>query len=477
MVSIERVIELFKEISAIPRGSGNGKAIADYCEAFASEHQLVCRRDAAHNVVIYKAANGCGVTAPLILQGHLDMVCQQTAESTVDFLRDGITVLQDGDVLTADGTTLGADNGIAVAMVLAVLEDTTLVHPPIEAVLTADEEIGMVGAMALDMTWLHGKRMINLDAEEDGAVTVSCAGGSEVAATLSFARETVSGTTVEITLDGLKGGHSGVEIHHGRINAAVLSGRVLEQLQTPYAIASVESGDKSNAIPYRARLVLVTPQPTAFVKEAKTVLEGIREEIADREPLFDYLVMSKETATAYVWDKAAKSSVITALVCAPDGVQTMSASIDGLVETSLNLGVLQTREDKVVMQYALRSNKRSALCFLEERLVLLLSAIAFQVERAGHYPPWEYRADSPLRERYAAICERVSGQRPRVEAIHAGLECGVFAAAIEGLDCIAVGPALYDVHTVNERLSISSTARLIACLTQLLRELGCEENS
>lgn len=474
MVSIERVIELFREISAIPRGSGNRRGIADYCAAFAQANGLHYRRDEADNVVICKAANSCTASEPLILQGHLDMVCQKTSESTVDFLRDGIEIVVDGDDLKANGTTLGADNGIAVAIVLAILEDDSLIHPPLEAVFTSDEEIGMIGARALDMSWLSGKRMINLDAEEDNAVTVSCAGGSDLCATLPLTRQEMTGTVVEIVLEGLQGGHSGVEIHRGRANAAVLCGRVLRQTAAPYALVSVDGGDKSNAIPNRARIVVSVPQAETFVPCVQAVLDTIRQEIAEREPSFAYAINVRETESVQALCDNDAGRLITALVCAPNGVQAMSASIDGLVETSLNLGVLQTVDDAVILQYALRSNKQSALVFLEEQLMTLLAALGITALSGGHYPPWEYREQSALREQYSRIYEEQCGQRPQIEAIHAGLECGVFAAAIPNLDCIAIGPALYDVHTVHERLSISSTAALVERLVALCEELGKE---
>ncbi len=472
MVSIERVIELFREISAIPRGSGNRRGIADYCAAFADSNGLQYRRDEADNVVIYKAANGCEVREPLILQGHLDMVCQKTSESTVDFLRDGIEVVIDGDELKANGTTLGADNGIAVAIVLAVLEDRKLVHPPLEAVLTSDEEIGMVGARALDMSWLSGKRMINLDAEEDNAVTVSCAGGSDLCATLSLTREEMTGTVIEIVLEGLQGGHSGVEIHRGRVNAAVLCGHLLRRIETPYALVSMDSGDKSHAIPCRARITVCTPQAEPFVTEMQAVLADIKQAIAAKEPFFVYRIDVGDKVTAKVLVDVDADTLMTTLVTAPNGVQAMSTSIEGLVETSLNLGVLQTADEAVTLQYALRSNKQEALVQLEERLAEQLRDSGFALRTFGHYPPWEYREQSALREQYSRLYEEQCGQRPQIVAIHAGLECGVFAAAIPDLDCIAIGPALYDVHTVSERLSISSTAALVERLVALCEKLG-----
>lgn len=469
----EKVFRLFEEISSIPRGSGDMKRIADYCVSFAEKRGLSFVRDGADNVVIFKSASeGYEKAETVILQGHLDMVCQKTEESEIDFLSDGLDLFVDGDFVRAKGTTLGADNGIAVAMVLAILDSDDLSHPPLEAVFTTDEEIGMIGALKLDMSALKGKKMINLDAEEDGILTVSCAGGSDFLITAPVERKEEKGTLIEITFRGLKGGHSGVEIHDGRVNADILAGRFLNHMKNciSFDLICVDGGDKGNAIPNVCRLSVLTKEKDAFVNETEKYLEIIKKEISEREPYFEYFVNANEEKTANVLTEEAKDKIIFALVSALNGVVEMSKEIEGLVETSLNLGVLKTEEEKITLHFTLRSNKKSALIFLEEKLKTFSVFLGFESETFGHYPPWEYRGDSALQQIYKECFMEQNGYEPRFEAIHAGLECGVFASAIENLDCVAMGPQLFDVHTVNEKLSISSTERTFKLVVKMLEK-------
>ena len=470
----QRVFHYFEEISAVPRGSENMQAIAQYCENFAVCHGLKYIRDAANNVVIYKAATkGFENAEPIILQGHLDIVCQKTQESTIDFLNDGIDIYTDGDFVRARGTTLGADNGIAVAMVLAILESDDIPHPPIEAVFTTDEEIGMLGAMQLDMSLLHSKRMINLDAEEDDTVTVSCAGGSDLRVIVPIIREKKNGTRVTITLDGLKGGHSGVEINNGRINANMLAGRLLNHIKNicDFDIIAINGGDKSNAIPNRCSIELCVENLDTFKKEFEEYSRVISREISEREKTFAATLQVCDSGEFEVLESGIGDKIIFTLLCAPNGVMEMSAEIKGLVETSLNLGILKTESDEIILHFALRSNKKSALLFLEEKLIAFFKSIKLESKTFGHYPPWEFKENSCLQALYKETYLELFSTAPKVEAIHAGLECGIFASAIDGIDCIAIGPALYDVHTVNEKLSITSTQNTLRLLMEILGKL------
>ncbi len=467
-----RVFRFFEEICAIPHGSENMKAIADYCVAFAEKRGLRVIRDKADNVVIFKPASaGYEQAEPVILQGHLDMVCQKETGSDFDFERDGLELYVDGDFIKAKGTTLGADNGIAVAMVLALLDSDSAAHPPLEAVFTTDEEIGMIGAGKLDMSVLKARRMINLDAEEDDTLTVSCAGGSDLQMTLTGEREPREGAEVTVTLRGLKGGHSGVEIHKGRVNADILAGRFLNRMYRdhPLSVIAIEGGDKANAIPNRCVMRLCVKDAAAFCREAREYLTLLKTEIATREPDFSFMVTVGDSGTYDGFDERTTAALIRVLVCAPNGVMDMSADIDGLVETSLNLGILQTQGDTVLMHFALRSNKQSGLVFMEERMIAFAEAFGCAPTTFGHYPPWEFKANSSLQALYKECYKAQHGVEPKVEAIHAGLECGLFASRIEGLDCIAIGPSLTDVHTVNERLSISSTERTYRLVKNLLK--------
>lgn len=467
----EKVFEFFEELSSIPRGSGNMKKIADYCVSFAEERGLRVLRDEADNVVIFKnGTKGYENAEAVILQGHLDMVCQKTEESEIDFLSDGLDLFVDGDFVKARGTTLGADNGIAVAMVLAILDSDEYAHPSLEAVFTTDEEIGMIGALQLDMSVLRGKKMINLDAEEDGILTVSCAGGSDFVITAPLTEKEKTGTRIDIALKGLKGGHSGVEINDGRVNADILAGRFLNHMKNSasFDLISVDGGDKGNAIPNICRISVLTDNKALFADEAEKYLEIIKKEISEREPNFEYYVNDGGEQTEKVLDEEIKDKIIFALVSAPCGVVEMSKEIENLVETSLNLGILKTEEEKIVLHFTLRSNKKSALTFLEEKLEAFSAFLGFETETFGHYPAWEYKEDSALRQIYKKCFEQQNGYEPRFEAIHAGLECGVFASGVENLDCVAMGPELSDVHTVDEKLSVSSTERTFSLVVKML---------
>lgn len=470
----ERVFYYFKKLSSIPHGSGNMDAIARFCVDFANQHNLKYIKDNANNVVVFKNGTlGYESSAPIILQGHLDMVCQKTLDCKIDFLKDGLDLYIDGDFIKAHGTTLGADNGIAVAMILAILESRDIAHPLIEAVFTTDEEVGMVGARALDMGVLKGERMINLDSEEDDTVTVSCAGGSDFMVNIPLNAAQKQGEKAILSINGLQGGHSGVEIHKGRVNADILGGRILNHLKNniDFDIITINGGDKSNAIPNNFTAELCVYNSAQFCNIAQHYIKNIKSEIYEREKDFTAQITIAGAGKYNVFADDIKNKVIYTLACVPNGVCDMSASIDQLVETSLNLGVLQTNNNNVIMHFALRSNKRSALVFLEEKLATFFKNQNVYYETFGHYPPWEYREKSPLRELYCDTYYEMFNQKAKVEAIHAGLECGVFAGGIKNFDCISIGPALYDVHTTREKLSISSTERLFNLVIKMLEKM------
>lgn len=468
----QRAFHYFEQISAIPRGSGNMRAIAKFCVDFAERNNLKYLVDDLNNVIIYKdGTDGYAESNPIILQGHLDMVCQKTADCDIDFENDGLDLYVDGDFIKARGTTLGADNGIAVAIILAILESRDIAHPPIEAVFTVDEEVGMIGASALDTSVLKSKRMINLDSEEDGTVTVSCAGGSDFITDIPLKTASTCGTLANIEINGLKGGHSGVEINKNRVNANMIAGRILNALENEVEIIAIDGGDKDNAIPNRCKITVCVANTDAFKCDLQNQIDIIKSEISDREPDFNVDLTVGNTDEYDCFDAAAKSKIIYTLLCVPNGVTEMSAEIEGLVQTSLNLGVLTTQNDRIHLHFALRSNKQSALYFLEERLTAFFNLLEVPNSVAGHYPPWEYNEISVLRDTYISVYENLFNEKPKVEAIHAGLECGVFASKIDGFDCIAIGPALYDVHTVNEKLSISSTENLYNLIIKILENL------
>ena len=470
----ERVFYYFKQISDVPRGSGNCSGMMRFCRNFAINHNLKYVKDDANNVVIFKDGTaGYENSEPVILQGHTDMVCQKTEDAETDFINRGIELFIDGDFLKAKGTTLGADNGIAVAMILAILESDDIAHPPIEAVFTSDEEIGLIGAGKLDMSVLSAKKMINLDSEEDDTVTVSCAGGCHLSVQKNVSYTTKAGTKLTLILKGLNGGHSGIEINNHRVNADTLAGRILNHLKSncDFDIISINGGDKDNAIPNKCTIELCSDNADLFIEKATEYLNIIKEEIADREGGFCFDFVKGKAGSYNVLTEEIKKDLIFALTCVPNGVLEMSAGIEGLVQTSLNLGVLKIENDILHLNFGLRSNKKSGLNALQEKVVAFFDSINWESEANGHYPPWEFKAESQLRELYKTVYTKYFGKAPKVEAIHAGLECGVFADAIDGIDCISIGPALYDVHTINEKLSISSTEHVFNILLKILESL------
>ncbi len=472
---MQRVIEIFKEICGVPHGSGDMEKIAQYCLSFAEKLGLEAHCDQAKNVIIKKKGTlGLENAAPVILQGHMDMVCQKDDGVEIDFEKEGITPVIEGDFMKAAGTTLGADNGIAVAMILAILERQDLSHPPIEAVFTTDEEVGLVGAGELDFSLLSGRRLINIDSEEEDTVTVSCAGGCDVILSYPLKKEKVKGTPVEIKIAGLQGGHSGMEIGKGRVNADLLMGRVLSSLGEEFEISltCIEGGNKGNAIPLSCRFEGVVSDPDAFLKKSGEILSVIKEEIALREPNFFYEVNSFPAEEKEAMGKEESKRFFDALCTVPNGVIEMSPSIPSLVETSLNLGVLKTEEKEISLQLMLRSNLYSAMLGLESRVKAFARLSGATVRAFGHYPPWEYRPDSALRDLYTALYREETGKEIRVEAIHAGLECGVISSGLPGLDCISIGPDLFDVHTTKERLSLSSVKRVYYRLIKMLKVIG-----
>jgi len=467
----QAVFKYFEEISAIPRGSGNMNGIAKYCESFAGKHSLKCIRDELNNIIIYKnGTKGYEDAEPVILQGHLDMVCQKEEDCPIDFEKDGLDIFVDGDYIKARGTTLGADNGIAVAMIMAILASDDIAHPPVEALFTTDEETGMYGASALDGSLFKGKKLINLDSEEQDKLTVSCAGGSEFKLEIPVERKNETGTKITISLSGLKGGHSGIEIDKGRINASVLAGRFLSEL-SEFHLISITGGDKSNAITNACKIEILSNNPDETVNVINKCADIVKKEISDIEPKFEISVTVGENGKFKVADKGAKDKLCFALMFMPNGVQSMSATISGLVETSLNLGILKTDDNKITMISALRSNKQSALDALESKLKAFAKFIDCPVETSGHYPPWEFKENSKLQKLYKECFNKKFGYEPTVEAIHAGLECGVLSSKITGLDAISIGPDLFDVHTTKEKLKISSAKEMFELVCDLIGKM------
>ncbi len=467
----KKVFSLFEAMCAIPHGSRNTKAISDWCVAFAKERGLEYHQDESNNVIIIKpAAPGYENAEPVILQGHLDMVCEKASGCTKDMDREGLDLAVDGDYVYAKGTTLGGDDGIAVAMAMAVLDDKDLPAPRIEAVFTTDEEIGLLGATALDVSPLRGRKMINLDSEEEGIFTVSCAGGNTTACLLPVVRAPFAGAALMITVGGLTGGHSGAEIHKGRANSNLLMGRVLRALaqKTQLRIQRVDGGLKDNAIPVETRAAVVVSDPQAAQQLVQDMEKILQNEYRTTDPAL-FVKSDAAEAAGLPLDQASTTKVICMLQCLPNGIEAMSADIPGLVQTSLNMGILITGEDTVQASYSVRSSVDSQKQMLKERLSCLMEQLGGRVEFSGEYTGWQYQEESPLRELMVEVFQNQYGKAPKIEAIHAGLECGIFAGKIPGLDCVSLGPDLLEIHTPREKMSVSSVQRVWKFLLEVLK--------
>lgn len=475
-LSPRSVFSYFEALCAIPHGSGNVAAISDFCAEFAREKGLRFVQDEMHNVIIFKEGSaGREGEAPVIFQGHLDMVCEKDADCDLDFTRDGLRLFLDGDKIGAKGTTLGGDDGIAVAFGLALLADETLSHPPLEVVFTTDEETGMYGAAALDASVLRGRKLLNMDSEEEGIFTVSCAGGGTAVCRLPMEWEDVQSGQIlaAIQISGLHGGHSGIEIHKGYANASKLMGRLLADLAEVegWRLADLAGGKKDNAIPVECRAVVaVAPAQLPAVKEIAARAEStFRQEFAATEPGLSVTV-TEGSAEQAVLDGASTLRAVQFLTLCPNGVQNMSREIEGLVKTSLNLGILQLHREGLVANLSTRSSQTSEREALIGQLVCLTGLLGGEVTRVGDYPAWEYRHDAPLRDKMVEIYRKMFGVAPKIEAIHAGLECGIFCGKLPGLECVSFGPNLTEIHTPRERMSVASVQRMWEFVREILAQ-------
>ena len=469
------VFRYFENICNIPHGSGNMEKISDFCINFAKEHGLDCFQDDMKNVIIIKEATpGYEEEEPIILQGHLDMVCERRPDKEKDFLTEGLDLCTDGKLIWADGTTLGGDDGIAVAFCLAILADKDLIHPRLEVVLTVDEETGLYGAEAIDLSMLKGKKLINIDSEEEGILLTSCAGGLTLNIEIPVERVEAQGMIFELRVTGLLGGHSGVEIDKGRANSNVVLGRVLRALEKEISvdIISMEGGAKDNAIPRlsTANILVNKEQEETLQRIVKTQEEILRRELHASDPEVTLVLKPLEDAMMEVLDDTSRAKVIHTLNNIPNGILSYSMDVEGLVETSLNMGIMNLEEQKLKMSFAVRSSMESAKYYLTDKVRMFTEMLGGTIEIKGDYPGWEYRPDSPLRDTFVSVYERIYGKRPKIQAIHAGLECGMFTGKIKDLDCISFGPNMKNVHTFEETLEVESVRRTWEYLCQILAE-------
>jgi len=467
------VFGYFEKICSIPHGSRNTRLISDYLVSFAQEHGIRYIQDELNNVLLFQEGT-CGYEdhPPVVLQGHMDMVCEKDADCAIDMEKEGLDISHDGQCIFAKGTTLGGDNGIAVAYALALLADKTIPHPPLEVIITVDEEIGMEGAAGVDLSMLKGRTLVNLDSEDEGIFTVSCAGGARGTITVPLQRRPVYGPCVRLTVDGLQGGHSGVEIHKNRANANKVMGEFLGRVQKlmPLCITKLQGGAKDNAIPRSCQVTLI---PLGmYIERINDIAAELQAEIRANYDEPDAIVRGDDVdalgGNAVSTEDSAK--IIALLNAAPNGVQAWSADIEGLVQTSLNLGVV-TLDDELKLTFAVRSSvnveKRELLSKLEE----LAKFYDGSYSEMGDYPAWEYRKDSPLRDTMVRIYREMFSKEPEVVAIHAGLECGLLSEKLPGLDCVSIGPDMHDIHTSREKLEIESTRRTWEFLLEILKAM------
>ncbi len=469
-------LKYFEDICGIPHGSGNCKEISDYCVAFAKEHGLEWTQDSLFNVIIKKPASlGYENRPTVMLQGHLDMVEEKDSDSTWDFSK-GVELRTDGDWLCANGTTLGGDDGIAVAYMLAILADNSLKHPALECVFTVDEETGLFGAAGIDLSDCNASYLINMDSEDEGVFLASCAGGIRANLDLPIQRMEMDGDMYVVTIDNLVGGHSGIEIHKERGNANMIMGRLLFALTNrtdlSWGLVSLDGGLKDNAIPRTSRAIIVSDDAEEDVRACiTTIFKEIRKEYTISEPEMSIEIVKSNDDVEDVLHPSSLMKTLFFLTQCKNGVQNMSQAVTGLVETSLNLGIMATSEETMKFRFSLRSAVESRKKDMLEKLEFLIEFLGGEMTTSGDYPGWEYKVNSPLREKMTALWTEMYGVTPKIDLIHAGVECGLILEKMPNLDIVSIGPNMKDIHTPKERLSISSSKKVYGFIIRLLEEL------
>lgn len=490
----KEVFYYFEEICKIPHGSGNTDQISQFLAEFAKQRNLEHYRDELGNVIIIKEATpGYENHEPVMLQGHMDMVAVKEPDCLLDMTKYGLRLFVDGDRLSAVDTSLGGDDGIALAYGLALLDGQTFRHPRIEVVFTVDEEVGMDGARALNVSPLKARRLINLDSEEEGIFLAGCAGGARVNFSFVSNLEERMGIPCEIKIDGLKGGHSGEEIDKQRGNAICLLGRALKRLsdKIDFVIEDLVGGVADNAIPTwaKARILIIGYENGSgkqkvmqdgfaeqeYLARLKVSCDKLQkelsEEFADRDENVRIESIYEKIGMYTALSEEQSKRAVNLLNALPWGVQTMSTAMEGLVETSLNPGLLSMEEGSVHIGISVRSSVESAKEALIDRLRSIADLAEADVEVTGEYPGWNYRKDSPLRDKMVSIYEEMYQKKPQIRAIHAGVECGLLASKLPGLDCVSIGPDMKDIHTTGEELSIASAGRVWEYLVKLLENM------
>lgn len=466
----KEVFKWFYEINQHPRSSGNEKEVSDFLVKFAKDRGLEVYQDDILNVIIKKPGTpGYENSETLIIQGHMDMVCVKTDDSDHNFDTDPIEMIVNGDIMTANNTTLGGDDGIAVAYGLAILDADDIPHPPLELLVTTNEETGMDGAMALTAEHLTGTRLLNIDTEEEKEFLVSCSGGSNIDMTFDVKRESASGKAYEIVVSGLKGGHSGGEIHKQRANAIKMATRILNAIKNDVVLASIEGGIKHNAIPSYAKAVFFTDDFTKIEETINSMIADLKEEYRVEDPGLTIAVKETEAKDAY--EKNLSNDIIEFLMALPDGVQYMSKDIENLVQTSLNNAIIAEEDGKLKLITSVRSASTSSLREILDQLAIIANRFGATSREYAAYPAWQYEADSKLRDIAIETFVKQYGEEPKVHSIHAGLECGLLKGILPNTDMLSYGPQIRDAHTPKENMSISSVQRVWEFTKSLLANL------
>lgn len=465
-------LDYFKEMCSIPHGSGNTKMVSDWLVEFAVKHNLEHYQDEANNVIMIKeASEGMEDAEPIIIQGHMDMVAVHDPDYDIDMTKEGLRLVEEGDFLFAEGTSLGGDDGIAVAYGLALMADTTHKFPRLELVITVDEEVGMDGAEVIDTSVLKGHTMLNIDSEEEGTFLVSCAGGARVDFHFPLFEATFEeGIPYKISISNLLGGHSGVEIHKGHANAIVLMGKIIRKLSDAklfMALSSLKGGNADNVIASNCEATLlcknIEPELFEIIK-----FEVMEEFFSVETKATVSLTKLDEDRNSFKWYSHGEASATRFFTALPNGVVAMSKDIEGLVETSLNQGVVSSNENGIDLSVSVRSSVDEKKQELIDSLLKIAEEYKVTTGIRGNYPGWAFKQDSPLRDKMLRIYEKQFGKKPAVTAIHAGLECGLFAAKIPNLDCVSFGPDMLDIHSTKERMSLSSAERMWDFLVNVL---------
>ena len=467
------VFGYFEQICSMPHGSGNTKIISDYLVNFAKEQGLEYIQDELNDVIIFVPGT-CGMEdhTPVIIQGHMDMVCEKDADCPIDMDKEGLDIAHDGQYIFAKGTTLGGDDGIAVAIAMALAADKSIPHPPLELVITVDEETGMFGAAGIDLSMLKGRMLLNIDSEDEGIFTVSCAGGARATIHMPIARKAVYGPAIRLVVDGLQGGHSGVEIHKNRANASKVMGefmgRILEKM--PLCMVSFAGGSKDNAIPRSCEVnaIALGMELESINAIAAELQAEIRANFAEPEAIIEAFNTDALGGNAISAEGTAK--LVALLREVPNAIQAMSDKIPGLVQTSLNLGVAKL-SDEFSLTFSVRSSVNQEKQALLAKLRSIAENYGGSYSQVGEYPAWEYKEDSVLRDTMVEVYTRMYGKQPEVVAIHAGLECGLLGEKLPGLDAVSIGPEMHDIHTSREKLGIASTRRTWEFVLEVLKAL------